>query len=149
MPDIKDSNLALFELYLATAEKVSDRRAAANVWILSVNSALIAMYGYLAADKSIIVPPGQKSVWLWAIPAAGMITSLTWLAVLETYRQLNGAKFLVLQDLEKSLPAQPFATERMHYKAANRLAFAKVESAIPFCFFALYLVLIGAALLLP
>ena len=41
--DDKDPKLALFELYLATAEKVSDRRAQANSWMLSVNSAIIAL----------------------------------------------------------------------------------------------------------
>jgi hypothetical protein len=40
MPEAKDPILAMFELYLATAEKVSDRRAQANAWMLSVNSAM-------------------------------------------------------------------------------------------------------------
>lgn len=48
MADDKDRSFALFELYLATAEKVSDRRAQANTWLLSVNSAIVALYGYLA-----------------------------------------------------------------------------------------------------
>jgi len=65
MPDAKDPKLALFELYLATAEKVSDRRAQANTWMLSVNSAIVALYGYLQADK-LAVPNAQKTVWLWA-----------------------------------------------------------------------------------
>ena len=33
MADAKDPKLALFELYLATAEKLSDRRAQANAWM--------------------------------------------------------------------------------------------------------------------
>ena len=49
MTDAKDPKLALFELYLATAEKVSDRRAQANAWMLSVNSATsvigLSVYG--------------------------------------------------------------------------------------------------------
>ena len=45
MTDSKDPNLTLFELYLATAEKVSDRRAQANAWMLSVNGAVISLYG--------------------------------------------------------------------------------------------------------
>jgi hypothetical protein len=49
--DTKDRKLALLKLYLATAEKVSDRRAQANSWMLSVNSAIVALYGYLQADK--------------------------------------------------------------------------------------------------
>ena len=40
--------LKLFELYLATAEKVSGRRAQANAWMLSVNGAIVGLY--LQAD---------------------------------------------------------------------------------------------------
>ena len=40
----KDPKLALFE---ATAEKVGDRRAQANSWMLSVKSAIVGLYGYL------------------------------------------------------------------------------------------------------
>jgi hypothetical protein len=60
MPDAKDPKLALFELYLATAEKVSDRRAQANAWMLSVNSAIVALYSYLQADK-MAVGAAQKA----------------------------------------------------------------------------------------
>ena len=66
-----------FELYLATAKKVSDRRAQSNAWMLSVNSAIVALYGFLQADK-MAVGTGQKAVWLWAIPAAGAIVCLAW-----------------------------------------------------------------------
>jgi len=48
----KDPKLAMFELYLGTAEKVSDRRIQANTWMLSVNSAIVALYGYLQADNT-------------------------------------------------------------------------------------------------
>ena len=56
----------MFELHLATAERVSDRRAQANAWMLSVNSAVVALYGYLQTDR-LAVPGGQRAVWLWAI----------------------------------------------------------------------------------
>ena len=80
MADAKDPKLALFELYLATAEKVSDRRAQANGWMLSVNSAIVALYGYLQADK-MAVGAAQKAVWLWAIPAAGAIVCAAWVVL--------------------------------------------------------------------
>src|SRR5215475_7183975 len=107
MSDGNDSKFAIFELYLATAEKVSDRRAQANAWMLSVNSAIVALYGYLQTDK-LAVPTGQKAIWLWAIPAAGAIVCVAWAVLLTSYRQLNRAKFMVLQEIEKNLPLQPF-----------------------------------------
>jgi hypothetical protein len=63
----------MFEVHLARAEKVSDRRAQAHSWMLSVNSAIVGLYGYLQSDK---MAAPQKMVWLWAIPAAGPIVCL-------------------------------------------------------------------------
>jgi hypothetical protein len=57
--EANDPKLSMFELYLATAEKVSDRRAQANAWMLSVNSAIVALYGYLQTDK-FACPPGRR-----------------------------------------------------------------------------------------
>src|SRR5215469_6878244 len=100
--DDKEPKLALFELYLATAEKVSDRRAQANSWMLSVNSAIVALYGYLQADKS-SVGSSQKAIWLWAIPTAGALVCVAWMALLTSYRKLNRAKFAVLTQIEEDL----------------------------------------------
>src|SRR3954447_13535705 len=101
----KEPKIALFELYLATAEKVSDRRAQANSWMLSVNSAIVGLYGYLQAGN---LGTAQKAVWLWAIPATGALVSLAWAALLSSYRKLNSAKFAVLAQLEADLPFLPF-----------------------------------------
>lgn len=148
MPETKDPKLALFELYLATAEKVSDRRAQANAWMLSVNSAIVALYGYLQADK-MAVDADQKAVWLWAIPAGGAIVCLAWAALLASYRKLNRAKFEVLMQLEKDLPVSLFTLERDAYQRDKRKSLSHIETAIPSCFFMLYAVMLGAAILAP
>jgi hypothetical protein len=144
--DTKDPKLALFELYLATAEKVSDRRAQANSWMLSVNSAIIALYGYLQADK-MAVGAAQKVVWLWAIPAAGAIVCLAWAALLTSYRKLNRAKFAVLTQIEADLPIPPFTREREAYRRDRRRSLSNVERLIPGCFVLLYAIMLIAAIL--
>jgi hypothetical protein len=144
--DTKDPKLALFELYLATAEKVSDRRAQANSWMLSVNSAIVALYGYLQADK-MSVGAAQKAVWFWGIPAAGAIVCLAWITLLTSYRKLNRAKFAVLTQIEADLPIPPFTREREAYRRDRRRSLSYVESLIPGCFALLYAVMLGAALL--
>jgi hypothetical protein len=146
LPETTCSKLSLFRLYLATAEKVSDRRAQANSWMLSVNSAIVALYGYLEADKA-SVSIGQKAVWLWAIPAAGAIVCLAWAAMLTSYRKLNRAKFEVLMQLEKDLPVPLFTRERETYQKDKRISLSYIETAIPGCFFVLYAVMLGAAIL--
>ena len=145
MPDAKDPRLAVFELYLATAEKVSDRRAQANAWMLSVNSAIVALYGYLQTDR-LAVPGGQKAVWLWAIPAAGAIVCAAWVVLLTSYRKLNRAKFAVLQEIEAELPVRPFKREREVYTRDRRRSLSYVETAIPCCFVLLYAAMLVAAI---
>ena len=143
MADAKDPKLALFELYLATAEKVSDRRAQANTWMLSVNSAIVALYGYLQADK-MAFGAAQKAVWLWAIPAAGEIVCPAWAALLTSYRDLNRAKFAVLQQIEADLPVALFTRERETYRRGRHRSLSNIR-LIPGCFTLLYAVMLLAA----
>ena len=145
MADAKDPKLALFELYLATAEKVSDRRVQANSWMLSVNSAIVALYGYLQADKS-AVGTAQKAVWLWAIPVAGILVCLAWAALLTSYRKLNRGKFAVIAQLEADLPIPPFTREREAYRRDNRRSLSSVERLIPVCFALLYAAMLMATI---
>lgn len=149
MTDGKDEKLAIFalyQLYLTTAEKVSERRAQANSWMLSVNGAIVALYGYLQADKAII-SAGQKTVWIWAIPAAGAIMCLAWATLLTSYRKLNRAKFAVLIQLETELPIQLFTREQDLLQRDKRRPLSYIETAIPVCFVVLYGIMCATALL--
>jgi hypothetical protein len=132
----------LYKLYLETAEKVSDRRAQANAWMLSVNSAVVALYGYLEGADG---PKGHQA-WPWAIPLAGALVCLTWAALLASYRKLNSAKFTVLHEIEAGLPLQPFKRERDVYKASGRWSFARIERGVPWTFIVLYMVMVLFAL---
>lgn len=133
----------LFALYLETAEKASERRAKANAWMLTLNTALVSLYGALAKDAALAV---AAPLWRWGLPLAGLLICAAWWGLLRSYRQLNGAKFMVLQEMEKALPFQPFARERELYKAQNRKGFSNIERWIPAGFGALYAVLALASL---
>lgn len=148
MDEDKARQNALYDLFLATAEKVSDRRAQANTYLLSVNSAIVGLYGYLQEGKA-SVAAGGKPVWLWAIPAAGIVVCLAWATLLASYRHLNRAKFAVLMEMEADLPLKPFTRERQIYKAARRIPLSWIESAVPWGFVLLYAAMIAAALLKP
>jgi hypothetical protein len=144
MSDDPASPTDLYRLYLATAEKVSDRRAAANTWMLSVNSAVVGLYGWLSAGKTPL-DDFAVGVWLWAIPAAGILVCLTWAALLASYSKLNAAKFRVLQEIEESLPFAALRREQDVYRAAGRRPLSGVEKLVPWCFAGLYAVLLVAA----
>ncbi|WP_299970360.1 hypothetical protein [uncultured Roseobacter sp.] len=146
MSDKPDQTFELYKIYLATAEKVSDRRAAANTWMLSVNSAISALYGYLKMGGA-SVSEFEQGFWLLAIPAAGIIVCFAWAVLLASYSKLNGAKFQVLHEMEKSLPVAPFEREQKIYKAMGRRSFTGLEKWAPFAFIGLYGILLLASVI--
>jgi hypothetical protein len=141
MSEDADRRFDLYRLYLATAESVSDRRAAANTWMLSVNVALAGFYGYAAA-----LPEAGRELSLLAIPLAGLIVALAWAGLLTSYRKLNAAKFAVLLALERDLPFSPFTDEQAAYRQARRRPLSRVEKAVPLAFAALHGALAAAHL---
>jgi hypothetical protein len=136
-----ETKLEMYRLFLGTAERVSDRRATANQWLLSVNGAIVSFYGLLSSEA---VGSGSREaeVWTWAIPVAGMIVCLTWVSLINSYQKLNSAKFLVLQEIERDLPYQPFDREQEHYRKKRRGSLSRIERGIPWSFAALFLVLL-------
>ncbi len=141
-----DPKFALYELFVATAEKATDRRAQANAWMLSVNSAIVALYGYLQTDNSVATSETVTAIWLWAIPVAGILVCAAWFTLLTSFRSLNRAKFTVLKEIERDLAFDPFTREEQVYEKEGRLSGSIIESAIPWTFAALYLVMASAAL---
>jgi hypothetical protein len=138
----------MYKLYLETAERVSDRRASANAWMLSVNSAIVGLSSYLApVEHTAGGTPGR--IWSAAIPVAGILVCIAWAALLTSYSKLNGAKFKVLHELEAELPSALFTLERQFYRQTRRRSLSRLELAVPWSFAALYAGLIAATMALP
>lgn len=139
--DAADAHLLdIYRLYLATAERVSDRRAAANTWLLSVNAAIVGFHGFLVQAA-----PGSPR-WPLAIAFAGLIVCLAWAGLIASYRKLNAAKFTVLQEMEARLGLAPFTREEAVYRALGRQPLTRLELAMPTAFALLFAALIGATL---
>jgi hypothetical protein len=98
--------LDMYKLTVEMADRVSARRAGANAYFISVQGALVAAMGFLSSRT----PPVQDR-YLAAIAGVGIITALTWFLLLRSYRDLNRAKFAVINAIEAQLPIQPFADE--------------------------------------
>ncbi|WP_316529511.1 RipA family octameric membrane protein [Kitasatospora brasiliensis] len=143
----------LMELYLLAVEmtdRVSERRGSANTFFLSVQTALVTLIGFG-------IPKLSESPW-WvatAVALAGITLSGAWWMQLRSYRDLNGAKFLVINRLEKKLPAQiytdewdilrnPEAPGRLHHRHYTELG--TTERAVPIIFAAAHLILLTGTL---
>jgi len=138
--DVEPSLFELYRLYKETSEKVSDRRAAANTWMLSVNSALVAFYALMEKGKEIVGSSGRH-LWLGALPVAGIIICMAWAALLVSYRKINHAKFKVLMEMEQSLPYASYSREDEILHESKRWNLSNIESWIPWAFGLLYAVL--------
>jgi hypothetical protein len=127
----------LYKEYAQTVEKVSDRRANLNSWMITLLNIVLASDG----GMSYLLPAHAGSENIASsliIPLAGIVTSLIWLALLRSYRQLNQAKFEVLFDFEDKMGVEVFRLERKRYKQIARTGFSKIERYVPVAFIALF-----------
>ena len=95
--ELPDTYFELYKLAVEMADRVSARRALANTFFLSVNTAVLALLG--VADVQ------------WYAGAAGIVICVVWWALLKSYRELNRAKFVVILAMEERLPARVFGDE--------------------------------------
>jgi WD40 repeat protein len=78
------------------------------------------------------------------VTASADLTARLWDAT--TGRDLNRAKFAVLQQIEADLPVALFTRERETYRRDRRRSLSSIERLIPGCFALLYTVMLIAAI---
>lgn len=109
-----DTILALYNTAVEMADRTSARRAGANSFFLTLNTALAAVVGIVSSARK---PPPHGNVptfdafGLVFTAIAGIVLCLTWQALLRYYRRLNKAKFDVINKIEESLPVKPYTDE--------------------------------------
>lgn len=92
-----------YKLYVELADRVSARRALANTFFLTLNTAIFAAIGvFLAA-------PPTVAAGLLLIPVVVLVAQcLVWFWVIRSYRQLNAGKWAVVGAFERHLPTSPW-----------------------------------------
>lgn len=127
-----------YKLYVEMADRISQRRNTANTYFLSVNSAILAFVGYLTSK--------ENSDYMWLLAIAGCTLTLFWYFIINSYKNLNSAKWQVVQDIEKRLPISPYDAE---WDAVQRGTNPKlyrpishIESWVPWVFCVLHLIVL-------
>jgi hypothetical protein len=137
-----------YKLAVEMADRISARRAVANAFFLTVNTALVSVLG--------LRPAGEQSAWLSvAVCGAGVVVAACWWFLLQNYRRLNEAKFVVINRIEdENLPVKVFKDEwaalggedapagRAGKVKAGLKQLGGVERIVPVVFGLLYLVLL-------
>lgn len=131
-----------YKLYVEMADRISQRRTTANTYFLTVNSAILAFVGYLTSKD------GTEFMWLLGL--AGAMLTLFWYNIINSYRNLNTAKWQIVQDIEKRLPISPYDAE---WDAVQRgknpklyRPISHIESWVPGVFCFLHLVVVAKTL---
>ena len=96
--------LEQYKLYVQSAENVSARRVASSRYLLTINAALVALYGFQSADFG-------ESWWMLGVPIVGVIVSVLWFLIIKSHADLNRVKFKIIHELEEHLPAAIYEHE--------------------------------------
>jgi len=137
----KENLLEQYTMYVATAEKTSDNRKSTNKFYLTLNSSVFVLSSYLSL--------AVKEVFLNVLFAVGIVISILWIKNILSYKQLNKAKYDVIHEMEKNLPASVFTVEwELLEKGDGRkyTQLTSIESFIPIIFIALYIIMLFLSL---
>ena len=97
--------LEQYKLYVQSADNVSARRVSSGRYLLAVNVALVASYGFQLATV------GQVLLLL-PVAMVGILVSLLSHHIIKSHRNLVDVKFKVIHELEQHLPAALYTYER-------------------------------------
>ena len=135
-PDI----LEQYKLYVQSADNVSNRRVASNRYLVPLNAALVAIYGFQSTGTAF------APYWIILVGLVGVIVSgLSW-NIIKSHRDLNNVKFQVISELEHLLPASIYDYE---WRIANEgkgeryRSVSWVELWLHFMFLGLHIVAIA------
>ena len=129
--------LEQYKLYVQSAENVSARRVASSQYLLTLNAALVALYGIQSAGFG-------ENYWTLLVPVMGIPVSLLWYLIIKSHVDLNRVKFDVIHELEQQLPAAMYKHEwRLAKEGQGKIyrAVTTIERWIPVLFAVLHVVL--------
>ena len=130
--------LEQYKLYVQSAENVSARRVASSRYLLTLNVALVALYGFQSSNLG----PGW---WTMLVPILGISVSALWHRIIKSYKDLNAVKFRIIHELERRLPTTLYTYEWQLAEEGRGKFYRSVtdiERWIPLAFLALHLVLL-------
>jgi hypothetical protein len=134
--------LEKYKIYITSAEKISDRRQKANEFFLGLNTALVALLGFITTKT------GQGEIaWLLSLSSvAGMVMCYLWYRIIRSYKGLNEGKFSVIHAIEARLPLALYDTEWEMLGRGEKKEiywpFTHIELWVPRIFLGIYVALL-------
>jgi len=137
----KDHLFSQYQLYIESAEKISDRRQNANNYFITINTVLISFLGVLFQSKLL-----ENISWVKSLVSfVGIIVCVVFWFLLRSYKQINTGKFKVIHEIEEKLPLGLYDYEwKILEEGKNNkvyFPFSHIEMIIPWVFGAVYVIL--------
>lgn len=92
-----------YQLFVEMADRISSRRTTMNNFFLTANSLFLVAIGILVSSNLV--------QWTFLVLFMAILFSISWLRLLKKYRELNKAKFVVINKIEERLPAKGYTIE--------------------------------------
>ncbi len=137
--------LEQYKLYVQSAEHVSARRVASSRYLLTLNIALVTLYGIQSEGF-------VQGYWTMLVPILGIPVSGLWYQIIQSHRDLNTVKFDIIHQLEEHLPVALYAHEWQvagEGRGTPYRAVTRIEKGIPIAFVVLHIMLFLAPFLVP
>ena len=135
-----DHYLEQYRIYLLIFDNLSIRRQKSNEFFLGLNTAIMGIMGYFEI-RTVSTSP----IVFILVPLVGMTICFCWYRMILSYSQLNRAKFKVIHNLEKKLPANLFDTEWQVLGGGKDKSkyypLSHAERFIPIIFIVLYIII--------
>lgn len=124
----KDTLLAQWQTCVEMANAISERRDAMNNLFVTLNLAIVAAISFMWDTKTIF------------LLIAGIIVCVVWFLFIQNFRELNKAKFKVINKIESRLPIKAFDDEWRYLKKSRKyIEGTKLEKVMPVTFGLLYI----------
>lgn len=133
-----------YKLYVNMMDKTSERRANANTFFLTINSAIIGLMGLMLKISGGTIFFNV----LWNVMSAvfGILLCLRWEEIIKSYSDLNTGRFVIIHMLEERLPAKLYKAEWDYLKPkkgeSRYTPMTLTEKRVPQLFKILYIILI-------
>lgn len=137
-PDSEYNKVLLdqYKLYVEMADRVSQRRGAANTFFITINAAILTISSWSAENFGFLIN---------LISFVGVLLCVFWFFTIRSYRQLNSAKFIVIYEIEKELPVNLYSYEWEILKEGRSFKhywpLSHIECYVPVAFGVFYILL--------
>jgi hypothetical protein len=140
--DYEDHCMKQYEMYVGLMDKTSERRIGCNKFFISLNSFLVSLIGILHFSGVFL---NIQIVWLIITIIFGVLLNIIWITLLDSYKNLNDARFHIIHLIEERLPISPFLQEWVYVQNEQKEKYSLLsqkEKNIPWLFIGLYIILI-------